>query len=588
MTSKKQLYWVLLFSLFLYPMLITWQGLDITDVGFSASNYALFFNHYESIGSTSVFWLTIFIGAIVESFLGTHFGLIAHKISDLLLTYINFFIIYKLLSAHFNSKTILIGLLLTAITLTPTLHIFSYQSATSTFYLIAVYFLYFGIVKNKLHYIFFGSIFLGLNFFIRLPNLLGIGLYGMVLINYFLLNKSLSSKDLFLQSSLFFLGYIVGFTSVLVLMERMGHLHYFISDMKLIYNLLFHTAREDAHSGSSLFIQLLKDLKSIINISLNIVLIIIFVLFTLNISEKNSKKYKLQYLIMIILWLFSLYYLIKSGDKILYYLYATVITILAYSLYDYYKKHSYDLFLLTLFALPLIFLGTLGSDTGLYYANYHLPLALTLSIAYIVQTNFPGPLVLFKHTLYFNKSHIDFIKYSLISLFGIVFLTYGFMNVFKDASRSKLLYAIHHPRIVGIYTSKERASVLEDALYNLEKYVHKGDILLSCDSTPLIYYITQTVPMLDTTWIEILPPKRVSEKFKAYEQGSKYRPIVFRAKYATCLAIWPQQKQLAEFSGTWQTRGMIIDDFIQRNHYQKVWENEFFEIYKVEKKSDRN
>jgi hypothetical protein len=581
MTSNRQLGWVLFLLLLIYPLLMIWQGLDITDTGYSVANYALFFDHYDAISSSSPLWLTMFIGASAESLLGTHFGLIAHRLTDLFLVYINFFIIYKLLNKYFPTNTILIGLLITAFTLTPTLHIFSYQSATFTFYLIAVYFLYFGLIENKLHYIFFGSFFLGLNFFIRLPNLLGLGLYGMLLINYFLLKKSLTSKDLFFQSSLFFLGYAVGFVSILGLMEYLGHLHYFIENMERLLNLLLHGGQENSHSGNSLFLQLLKDLKSIINIGLNIVLIIIFVLFVLNVGERKFTRYKLPYFVMAVLWLFSFYYLLGADGKILYYLYGTVIGILIYTLYDYYKKHSYDLFLLTIFALSLIFLGTLGSDTGLLFAYYHTPLALTLSIAYIVRTNFSGSLSIFKHTVHLNQTHIQFIKYSLISLSSITFLYYGFINVYRDESKNQLLHTINHPRLVNVYTSKERAEVLEDALYHLEKYVNKGDVLLSCDSTPIIYYATQTIPMLDKTWIETLPSKILREKLQAYEQSTIYRPIVFRAKYDTNNGVWPQQKVVLQLQD-WKKNRMIIDDFIQRNHYQKVWENEFFEIYKLE------
>lgn len=581
MISSRKLSWTLLLALLLYPMLMLWQGLDITDTGFSAANYTLFFNHYESISSASALWLTMFIGASVESLFGAHIGLIAHKLSDLFLTYIDFFIIYRLLNRYFNTNAILTGLLVAAITLTPTLHLFSYQPATFTFYLIAIYFLYFGLIENKLHYLFFGSFFLGLNFFIRLPNLLGIGLYGMLFINYFLQKRSLTLKDLFFQSSLFFLGYAVGFASILALMEHIGHLHYFISDMERVYNLLFHGAKGDSHSGNSLFAQLIDELAKILNICLNVVLIIVSVLLTLNSSEKNSKRYKFQYLAMAILWFFFLYLLLQTGDKILYYLYGTVISILLYSLYDHYKKRAYDLIVLTLFALSLIFLGVLGSNTGFAYAIYHLPLALVLSIAYILSTNFSNQIIIFKRTVFINPSHINFMKYSVISLYSLAFFNYGFHYIYRDKARNHLVHTINHPRLIGIYTSKERASILEDAINNLEKYVKKDDILLSYDSTPMIYYITQTIPMLNTTWAETLPPDIVTEKLTKYEQSTADRPIVFRAKYDTNNGAWPQQKVATPFED-WKKNRMLGDAFIQRNHYTKVWENEFFEIYKPE------
>ncbi len=580
MILQSRLTWILISLIIFYPLISIFQGLDITDTGYSVANYALFFDHYEAIQSSSALWLTMLIGASAESLFGSHFGLITHKVTDLFLVYINFFIIYKLLNKYFHTNVILIGLLISAFTLTPTLHIFSYQSATFTFYLIAVYFLYFGLTDNKPYFIFIASFFLGLNFFIRMPNILGIGFYIFLLINHYLRKDTLNSHSLLLQSSLYFLGYASAFATVLSSMAALGHLHYFINNMQLIYHLLFYATSDNSHSGHSLFLLLFKDIQTIIFLSIKLIFIIVTALLLLHMSQKKGNV-QWQYGVNTLILLVLLPILLHAEGKIVYYLYAITMAVLSYGLYDYYKQRVYDLFLLTLLAFPLVFLGTLGSDSGLLFAIYHLPLSLTLAIVYVSTKKFPSSLTLLKHPFPLYENHINFVKNSFISLFSIGLIYFGFTHTYNDQSKSQLLFSFHHPKLVGVYTSKERVNVFEDALDHLQKYVKKDDILLSCDSTPIIYYATQTIPMIDTTWIETLPPKTIKAKLQSYEHSTVMRPIVFRAKYDNFGIAWPQEKVLLPIESVSMKRD-ILDDYIRRNHYQKVWENEFFEIYRVE------
>ncbi|HAI68434.1 MAG TPA: hypothetical protein DCM38_03240, partial [Gammaproteobacteria bacterium] len=52
------------FLSFIYPLLFIWQGLDVTDMGFSLSHYQLIFQDSGIFLSGYIFWLTNVIGGL--------------------------------------------------------------------------------------------------------------------------------------------------------------------------------------------------------------------------------------------------------------------------------------------------------------------------------------------------------------------------------------------------------------------------------------------------------------------------------------------------------------------------------------------
>src|SRR5947208_10465158 len=81
---------IFLFALILvFPLFFMWQGLDLTDAGYTVANMQQFFQIYPgdladpAIGSC---WLTFLIGAIWYKLAGT-WGLVGFRVLYLLLTF---------------------------------------------------------------------------------------------------------------------------------------------------------------------------------------------------------------------------------------------------------------------------------------------------------------------------------------------------------------------------------------------------------------------------------------------------------------------------------------------------------------------
>ena len=79
---------------------------------------------------------------------------------------------YNLLKKYLNPEYLKIGLLLVVLSLNNDIKVLNYNTLSSLFYIVAVYFLFQGLQKNKIMNILTGGFFVGLNVFIRAPNIL--------------------------------------------------------------------------------------------------------------------------------------------------------------------------------------------------------------------------------------------------------------------------------------------------------------------------------------------------------------------------------------------------------------------------------
>jgi hypothetical protein len=132
----------------------------------------------------------------------------------------------------------------------------------------------------------------------------------------------------------------------------------------------------------------------------------------------------------------------------------------------------------------------------------------------------------------------------------------------------------------GIYTTKERAKVVNELLVESSKYIKKNDHILAYDCMPMFFYLTETLPYTPNTWPWLYVPENFKEELDLAKSNSGKLPVVITQKMSTLSNNWPQnipekiQRTMPE-----QQRDSIMAEFISQNKYKSVWENEAFEIY---------
>jgi len=584
MIVYNRLSWVIFLAILLYPLLSMLQGVDVTDTGFSVAHYALFLDHFDAISASSSLWLTTLLGALWENTVGVHFGLIAHRFLFVLLTYINALLAYLLLRRHFRSEFIFIGIFL-AIAYQSMSHVtYDYNLATSTFYLLALYSLYNGLTENNKFYIFIAGIIIGSNIFVRIPNIIGIGLYLLILIHS-TYKTPFNIKDFFYKSIVFFAGVLTGVIIILALMHQLGHLDHFISICKSLIDVLLHGGGKDTHSGASLLSRYIGDFKDAAEKTVfTSVYIGIFVIF-ISYTERENRTW-LSYLLSFLFLSYGFYVLVTKTHEVIYYLFGLLLSTLLILLYNTSKRGNTALFHLTLFSIIYLCIGFIGSNTGIYNAKYTLSLPAGLAVGYVLSTSHAFQKHIAGFSFNLSEKYERMIKYSIISSLITAAMLYSFMYPYRDAPKSSLVHPIEHSRLGGIYTTAARAQSLQQVITQIELYSKKGDTILCYDSIPLLYYVTGTIPYLPRTWMETLPPRDVQEAFLKQEKSSIPKPLVVRAKYDTNNGAWPETKFILPLD-EWAQNRKIGDDFLSRNQYKKIWENDFFALYLPKENNDR-
>jgi len=176
---------------------------------------------------------------------------------------------------------------------------------------------------------------------------------------------------------------------------------------------------------------------------------------------------------------------------------------------------------------------------------------------------------------------------TLLSLLLPVALAVGFStnsvlfrynDPYRDSSdRSALRCAIESPLLQGVLTSEQRAASTEAMIEQLKTLTNAGDTILAYNSIPLVYYVTQTIPALDTPW----PILHSADDLRVEldDLSRQDLPVVLvRATANTRGRNWGAEVTYVA-NPTSLERLAVIDQWVAGHGYNVVWQNRDFRIY---------
>ncbi|MEK8015996.1 MAG: hypothetical protein VSS75_003945 [Candidatus Parabeggiatoa sp.] len=576
------------FLSFIYPLLFIWQGLDVTDMGFSLSHYQLIFQDSGTFLSGYVLGLTNVIGGLWWEGFG-FLGVIGFKLLWVLTIWGCFYLSYRILRPCASKSILGWALFITLIAVSNHLgNWFDYNTITSLLYLAGVWTLLEGLRLPSRHFLIASGFLLGISVFARFPNILGMSLAAIILIHGLLVNKPLR---VIRNNLLFFgLGVIISFTVVFIIMEWLNHRQMFIEAMQSLFFLPENVPESIRHSIDHLFFLFIKDQ------SLALLLGGASLLTVVGLSA-FVRRLKLQlswFLIFVLiggfaiiaflgLWWMVAIGLIENFTITLYLIWnvfwkwiltgTLYIVLIAYVLG--FIKHAIDYRIRSLVALAVLVLVPLGSGNGIYNAIYGMWLALPIVLLFFMQ----GTTSAIKHWHCHSQS-FDYARIFLIVTLVLASVAQASFPYRDSKNRLAMTATIEHPLLKGVLTTPERAQVMQELLDELENEVKPGELLFAYEGISLIYFLTQTHPYLYHTW----PMLEASSNFQVLitkaETNQPYYPIVVRAKASTEIGsnTWPHKStELTPYASMIRNR-KLAEDFLKRHQYIKVWENSFFEI----------
>jgi len=563
-------------TLLLYRSTSIFYGFELCDTGLYATFYHNIFDSPESVSQNFPTWLTGVIGGLFMN-LFPNSGLIGIRILGIVNLGLTIILVYKILNRDINITALIIGLIIsTTVTIGIPLEFF-HNPFSVTLFLISSYYLLNGIQTNrKLSFALSGFI-IALNIFVRFPNILDFGLIFIIIING-VLTKSSTWKN---QIVYFILAYITAILSTILFMVSINHYELFIASLSELNNM---ANSNGSHGLSSLIKINISCYISIIKqgLLLSLSLLVITIIFEI-IRKKTNEKF---YLLLIIITVIAIYYLTRNYNEIKVLYFFSLIS-LSWKVYNQ-NQNQKNLSLLGLFMLIVM---PLGSDYAVYnFGIYTIWLAVPLVID-----------ILFNQNLDFrigqkNKKLSIYIHHkSILTVISLFIITFTIKNIYNETKSSYFDYGprsnktstINSCKTKYIYTTPQRAQVINELLISIKPFIKENDEIIAYESIPMIYYLTNTKPFLGIPWPFNLPPENLANRLNAAcKNNPSYKPSVLVQKFPSIGTFGKPDKYYFSEHPSGQ-RHLYIEqikvllNFLVENNYQVVWENSYFTLYQI-------
>ncbi len=582
------------FVLFFVQIAFIFQGVDVGDGGSYASFYQQIFDNPESVQYSFMFWLSGVVGGLyLKLFSGL--GIWGIRLAGVIVSTGTIILSYNLLKRYLNKGYLQVSLFILTLFANNNPKDLYYNNLSSLIYIGAIYFLFTGLRNQKFINIMLSGILVSLNVFNRLPNILGLGLIAGILFYGYL--YGFQFKEQLKYCFLFLLGFFACSAVVLVIMQQMGHLQFYLNALKLIFSMgkeVKQTDGLDSNYGLAHLIQILYW-----HYKFSIIAGLLFFLFVL-VAVPAAGQIKQKYPSLVTRIIFSKYPLllflvflviVRDIDNISILYLFTGISLLAgcaILLTNKNKEISLLMFLGCFFAV----IHPVGSSTGIHTVIiYSLWIAFPIALEYIfnitdtnIDLKIAGKHGNFYFTLAVNRSRLLEVRDFGIGMAIFACLFYSFFYPYFDKSnRLSMHYAINSKYMRGIYTSRERATALNELLAESARYVKPNDYVLAYDCIPLYHYLTETKPYLRNPWPWLYQPEIFKMELDKSTAQMKSLPVVVFQMVRT---MGPNGGKWPDFSVTETTlnwnlnkrRNEVLQDFLDTHHYKEVWANKAFKI----------
>jgi len=572
---------ILILAILILPWFFIWQGLDFTDTGYLLTNYRQIFNDPSSVEYSYRIWLTNILGGTWMYLFGEQLGYLGFRIAGILIVYLIVLLSYLVLIPLFPRKTVLPALFLSVLFINRSEYLINYNILTSLFLAGSVYLLVKGLQKNNSLWVFTAGFMTGLNTFIRLPNALGILLALSILYWGYIKNISFYAG---LKTVLQFLsGYAVSIFITMLIMKLLGYYEGYLNILTYTFEML---NVPDGHHESGKLIEVLTRHYKWVFYNIGFLPGVLFVLsLILNFSRRFGRNI-IPYVISTVFSVFLVNLFWESlQSRFIVISIALAVQYIGLMLILFGDAGTHEFRLVSVISLIVLLTVPLGSNNGIYVSVYGMYLSLPIVFGCFWSVKEVKINLLFGLPGSTGQTEIGFDSniLKIIKLMGVVLVTVfsimsAYQHTYRDtADRASMSSHVDHNLLRGVFTTRERAIVVDELLKALERYVDDGDYLLAYEQIPLVHFMTDTKPYLYNAWPMLYSPDKLKESLSRALKERPGLPVIVRARGSTEEYEWPKVRKLSRDKNLIKNRE-IMDDFIARYNYNPVWRNSFFEI----------
>ncbi len=487
-----ELYWkISLLLIIILPWILIFQSFSWIDEWFLFTNYYYFFSHPDKINFSFIWYLTDLIWWTFNYI--TWIWFISSRLLRILTLYSIFYLIYIIFKGILKINHILLWLLLSFLFLNTVFiyNWFDYNHLTSFIYLVTFIFLTKWLFNNNILYIFLFWLFLGINFFSKITNIVWLLIIFLIPIYHLLEWKFCKNKlkHIFWQIFFAILWVLSGIIFILWIIIFLWHFSLYIESIK---EALLLWKDSELHSIKVLIFRYLKNYVFIW-------LITWWVISFVYLITKYIKNKIILISIFLIIWFilgFISIFKLKYSFNILWlnifisyhsYIFPWLWIFLLFYMLFFNKKIDYKIKFLYILSIFFIFIVSLWSDVYIEQMRFWFYLFFPLLVY-----------LLFESRWFIKK----IILYLIITLawWGLIYLYWN--SYFDNINKLELVHSFKSEKLIFIYSSDETVKKINILTEVLKPFKNKE--ILSIWYLNYIYVISNMLPYTNSSWLEYL------------------------------------------------------------------------------------
>ena len=551
-----------------YQLITVFWGFELCDSGFYMTFYDNIFKAPESVEYNFMYYLSGVVGgAFIALFPDA--GIFDIRLLGVANNMITVYLVYILFRKHIHVSAIIIGVLLIIISYVALPMAFYNDLMTCLLYVLAVFYLFKGLRSNSNLWFIISGIIVALNTFTRIPNVLDYGIILLIILHKLYYGETV--RRCVGKCLVFTLSFITGIIGVILLMKFLGHYEYFINNLRELTSVAEDDSGTSSHTVTNMIFAQVRIYYMVFKFGIKI-----FLLYTiLLLSLKYIRGILLQLLVRIAIF---------TVLGILFYRENVVIILCTFSITgligNIFLSTNKAIKMLSWAGLSMILIIPLGSDGGMYNNGsiiYWLGLPMAISFYFSIKNKILPPAV-----------SVQTVRKTLLLTLAIYIFICGVKTIaegvyFDGGPLFEKRFSIRNERTRHVYTSHERAIIINDLLAGIKPYIKENDCLFAYGSIPAINYMTRTKPFIGCSWPELLSVPLLKQKLNNYNGPL---PAILRQKFDSIGKEFgaPDENYLIDCgveAGTFKSnkKSRVINEFIEKNNYKIVFENQYFVLF---------
>ncbi len=546
-------------------LLMAFQGFDVCDDGFVLTFYQQIFSNPESVEYNFLYWFSGFVGGVWYK-LFEDGGILWFRFLAIIVNTLAFYLTYRLLEKYISQYFLLLSLVMVLFVNDYGFLTFYHNQLTALLAVVIIYILNKAILNHsKLQYILAGFI-LSFTVFTRVPNAV---LYILILAipySYYVKNKTITKS--IRPVSVFVFGSVLGYLFIYMILLAFGQAEVMKNALLTIVDL--GNTEDSSHNFADIFRAPIYNYISIVIAFTKW----LFISLGLIVLQYLPIEKKILSIITVVIATVLFFIWFNTGN--IYPIYS--LCLFASIVLMFFKQVPYQVKLISCMSFLVLITLSLGSAGGIKNSGF---MAIWIGL--------PLFFYLINQKLILHRSFKDFNYKTYLWSVIIAFLVLKAYKIpqqtyFDPGSRFDKRFVIKSNKARGIYTSERRAKIINDLLFNLQKFVKPNDYLMVYDRIPMVHFLTETKPYMYNPWVWIYDYNSFEKKLTKAEQEIEELPIVLQQKFET---IYKFSEPINDYMSTNKEntnfhsneRNTVINSFLNRNNYKIVWSNAYFNIY---------